>query len=114
MVTIYREPIGYEDGWSYEITAAVPHDWASKKFHSISGHGHSGLGTYDSDVTHISLNDTDPEFEKHLAWIVVECADMENKSIGKIDVEIHNLQVQRNALVKKNRGKYGVERIRGE
>jgi len=106
MVTITREPIGYCDGWSYEITAYVPHDWASKKFNKINGHGHSSITTAYDDVTLFSLNDTDPKFEEHLAWLIKECTEMENHAIGKIEVQISELQAKRVTLIKRNRGKY--------
>jgi hypothetical protein len=101
MVEIYIKPIGYEEGRSYNITAVVPHGWASEKFDFLAGHGHASIGTYHKDVTHISLNDTDPEFEKHLVYIIVECAIKEDDLVAKIDLEIQILQNKRNVIVEK-------------
>lgn len=108
MVTISREPIGYANGWRYEIIASVPHDRAMHLLDKYirSGGGHASFGTYHKDVLHISLNDTDPEFAPHLAKVVEVCTELENTSIGKLETEINELQSKRIAMIKKNRGKY--------
>jgi hypothetical protein len=105
MVNICRS--SYMNGWSYEITASVPHQWASEKFKHLSGHGYCGLCTAYADVVRISLDERDPKFKEHFAFIVTNCIEKEDDAINKINARIVQLQEEKTSLLSKTHGKYG-------
>lgn len=105
MVTVCKHP--YMNGWSYEIIASVPQGWASTKFDKLNGHGYCGLGTYDPDVVHISLDERDPKFKEHFTFIITSCIIKEDDEINRMNARILQLQDEKEVLIRKTHGKYG-------